>query len=45
MQDVLKIGDVVGDLCDSGLSIPKEISKNFKVLNFTGLIAKPQTKS
>ena len=35
MNDVLEIGDVVGDLCDSGLSIPKEISKNFKVLNFT----------
>jgi len=35
MQDVLEIGDVVGDLCDSGLRIPEEISKNFKVLNFT----------
>jgi len=35
MNDVLEIGDVVGDLCDSGVRIPEEISKNFKVLNFT----------
>ena len=35
MNDVLEIGDVVGDLCDSGLRIPEEISENFKVLNFT----------
>ena len=30
-----KLGDIVDDLCDSGLRVPDVISANFKVLNCT----------